>query len=103
MPSTTPLKLVTIIAEALLEDRLVQEIRGLGATGYTVTRASGRGTRGVRASEWEGNNVRIETLVVEAVADQLLTHLADHYFEHFAVVAYTQTVEVVRPEKYGAH
>jgi len=98
---TTPLKLVTIIAEALLEDRLVQEIRGLGASGYTVTRASGRGTRGVRASEWEGNNVRIETLVGAEVADRILTHLSDQYFELYAVVAYVQTVDVVRGDKYS--
>jgi nitrogen regulatory protein P-II 2 len=99
---TTPLKLVTIIAEALLEDRLVQEVQRLGASGYTVTRASGRGTRGIRASEWEGNNVRIETLVGAEVADRILTHLAEFYFELYAVVAYVQTVEVVRGEKYGA-
>ena len=99
---TTPLKLVTIIGEALLEDRLVQELRGLGATGYTVTRASGRGTRGVRASEWEGQNVRIETLVGEDVADRVLSHLANHYFELYAVIAYVQTVDVVRGDKYRA-
>lgn len=99
---TASRKLVTIVAEALLEDRLVLELRQLGASGYTLTRASGRGTRGVRASEWEGNNVRIETLVGEEVADQILTHLSDKYFELYAVVAYVQTVEVVRGDKYGA-
>ena len=99
---TTPRKLVTIVAEALLEDRLVQEIRALGARGYTVTRASGRGTRGIRASEWEGSNVRIETLVDAQVADLILTHLAEHYFALYAVVAYVQAVEVVRGDKYGA-
>ena len=98
---TTPRRLVTIIAEALLEDRLLQELQELGASGYTVTRASGRGTRGVRASEWEGSNVRIEVLVGVDVADLILSHLATHYFELYAVVAYVQTVEVVRGEKYG--
>ncbi|MFN0072404.1 MAG: P-II family nitrogen regulator [Chloroflexota bacterium] len=99
--NTTPMKLVTIIAEALLEDRLVKELQGLGAHGYTITRASGRGTRGVQASDWEGNNVRIETLVGPEVADQILTHLTEHYFELYAVVAYLQTVEVVRAGKYA--
>lgn len=98
---TTPLKLVTIIAEALLEDRLVQEVQRLGARGYTVTRASGRGSRGIRASEWEGNNVRIEMLVGAAAADRILGHLAEHYFELYAVVAYVQTVDVVRGDKYA--
>ena len=32
---TVTLKKVTIVAEALLEDRLLREIRALGARGYT--------------------------------------------------------------------
>ena len=97
---TTALKLVTIVAEAVLEDRLAREIKGLGARGYTITEARGSGSRGIRASEWEGKNVRIETLVSPEVADRLLEHLAAHYFEHFAVVAFVENVEVVRGEKY---
>jgi hypothetical protein len=98
---TTSRKLITIVAEALLEDRLLQEIQQLGAHGYTVTRASGRGTRGVWASDWEGANVRIEALVGSDVADRILTHLVESYFDLYAVVAYVQTVEVVRGDKYG--
>ncbi|HWG85189.1 MAG TPA: transcriptional regulator [Deinococcales bacterium] len=97
---TTALKLVTIVAEALLEERLVRELRQHGARGYTITEARGSGSRGVRASEWEGKNVRIETLVSREVAERLLGHLAANYFEHFAVVAYVENVEVVRGDKY---
>jgi nitrogen regulatory protein P-II 2 len=97
---TVPLKLVTIVAEALLEDRIVDELLRLGARGYTVTGAHGRGSRGVRASEWEGKNVRIETLVRAEVAERILDHLARRYFALYAVVAYVQTVEVVRGDKY---
>ena len=51
---TVPVKLLTIIAEALLEVRLVNEIKGLGARGYSVSEVRGEGSRGIRASEWEG-------------------------------------------------
>lgn len=98
--NTVPLKEVTIIAEGLLEERLVRELRQLGARGYTVGEVRGEGSRGVRASEWEGHNVRIETLVSAEVADRILAHVAKHYFEHYAVVAYLSDVEVVRGEKY---
>ena len=98
---TVALKLVTVVAEAFLEDRLLRELRGLGAKGYTLSEVRGEGSRGVRASEWEGKNIKIELLVSPAVADRMLAHLADHYFTHFAVVAYLQTVEVVRGEKYA--
>ncbi len=97
---TIPLKRVTIVAEALLEERLVRDIRGLGARGHTLTEVRGEGSRGVRASEWEGRNVQIETLVSASVAESILEALAERYFPYFAVVAYVTTVEVVRGEKY---
>ena len=97
---TVQLRRVTIIAEALLEDRLVRDLRALGAKGYTITEARGQGSRGVRASEWEGRNLKLEAIVSEAVAHRVLERLAERYFEHYAVIAYLETVEVVRGDKY---
>lgn len=95
-----PLKLVTIVAEAVLEDRLIQEIRQLGARGYSISHVRGEGSRGVRASEWEGRNIKLETIVSEPVAGRIMEHLAAHYFALYAVIAYVMDVEVVRGEKY---
>lgn len=97
---TTTLKLVTIVTERILQDRLLQAVDSLGASGYTLTQATGRGSRGVRASEWEGPDTRIETLVSPAVADAIVEHIATHYFEHYAVIVFVQDAEVVRGEKY---
>lgn len=97
---TQPLKLVTVVAESILEHRLLDMLRDKGARGYTLTKVTGQGSRGVRASEWEGRNIKIETLVGPQVADTILEHLARRFFPHYAVVAYVQTVEVVRGEKY---
>ncbi|GIW52375.1 MAG: hypothetical protein KatS3mg081_1730 [Gemmatimonadales bacterium] len=44
------LKLVTIITEAVIEKELVQELTGLGVSGYTITDARGKGHRGVRTT-----------------------------------------------------
>ena len=98
--NTTPAKRITIIAERLLEDRLVRDLQICGATGYTITDARGAGSRGVRVSQWEGGNIRLETLVSMAVADKILELLNRKYFEHFAVIATLENVEVVRGEKY---
>jgi hypothetical protein len=54
----------------------------------------------VRASDWEGKNVRIETLVPAEAAERILAHVAEAYFPHFAVVAWVEDVEVVRGDKY---
>ena len=99
-PQLVQLKRVTIIAEALLEDRLIRDISGLGAKGFTITEARGRGSRGVRASEWEGKNLKLESIVSNEVAVQILERLKARYFEHYAVIAYLENVEVVRGEKY---
>lgn len=98
--STRTIKLVTIVAERILEDRLLKEIRSLGAKGYTLTDVSGKGSRGVRASEWEGPDVKIEAIVSEEVANKIVKHISDQYFEHYAVIVYMQEAEVVRGEKY---
>jgi nitrogen regulatory protein PII len=98
---TVPLKLVTIIAEAFLEEKLVREVKKLGASGYTLSPARGEGSRGVRASEWEGGNVRLEVVVSPQVAERILERLAEVYFPSYAVIAFAQTVEVVRGEKYA--
>ncbi len=53
--------LLTIITESALEGRLTKEIERLGARGYTVTDARGKGHRGVRQASWEASsNIRIE-------------------------------------------
>ena len=97
---TTTLKLVTIVTERILEDRLIRKLEELGAKGYTLTQATGKGSRGVRASEWEGPDSRIETLVSTDVAEAIVAHVAESFFEHYAVILYVQDAEVVRGEKY---
>lgn len=97
---TTRLKLVTIIMEAVLEDQILDDIRELGATGYTLVEVRGEGSRGIGASDFEGRNLRLETLVPPAVAERILEHLAAEYFPLYAVIAYAADVEVVRPQKY---
>ncbi|NIT56757.1 MAG: transcriptional regulator [Aliifodinibius sp.] len=97
---TTTLKLVTIVTERILEDRLLRKVQELGAKGYTLTQATGKGSRGVRASEWEGPDTRIQSLVSKEVADDIVEYIAENLFEHYAVIVYVQDAEVVRGEKY---
>lgn len=97
---TTKLKLVTIIAEAILEERLLRELVQLGARGYTVGAARGEGTRGIHAIDWEGQSVRIETLVGAATAERIMAHVAAHYFADYSLIIYTVEAEVLRSEKY---
>lgn len=97
---TVPLKLVTVIAEAVLQDHLLDEMRALGVRGYSLSEVEGEGTRGVHASDWEGRNLKIEMLVGEELADRILEHISGKYFRHYAVIAYTADVKVIRGDKY---
>lgn len=91
--------MVTIVAERLLRDRITEKIRALGAKGFTLTEVQGEGTRGVHAHEFQGPSVKIETLVREDVAEQIVEEVSK-YFEHHAVIVYLSDARVVRLTKF---
>lgn len=94
-------KLLTIVTESALEGVLVQKLERLGAHGYTVTDARGKGHRGVRNAGWEASsNIRIEVVCDDTTADAIATHLRDTYYEHYAMILFLADVEVLRPEKF---
>ena len=93
--------LVTIISERILRDDLVDMIRECGSKGHTITNVLGDGSRGIRASDFEGRNVKIETIVSEPVAERIVEQVSGQYLEDYAVIIYTSGVDVVRGDKYG--
>ncbi len=97
---TTEIRLLTIVAEEILRDRLLEEIRRAGAKGFTLTQAEGEGSRHRRVGDVLGGNIKLEVLASVAVADRLLSVLASDYFPHYALIAYVTTVGVVRGERY---
>ncbi len=92
--------LLTIVTENVLESRLTRDLTSCGAHGWTITDARGRGPRNRRASELEGGNIRIETLVSPTVASAIMDVLAQAYFTSYAVTAWTTPATVARPERY---
>ena len=67
--STIRRKLVTIITEAVLEAELRDVLEALGVSGYTITNARGRGSRGVRDAGWtSSSNIRIEVICSNSLA-----------------------------------
>ncbi len=94
-------KLVTIVTEAALEQALVGEIQSLGATGYTITDARGKGGRGVRNATWTPSaNIRIEVVCQEAIADAIAAMLRSRYYDNYAMILFISDVAVLRPEKF---
>ncbi len=96
-----PLKLVTIVTEAALESSLATDIEKLGAHGYTITDARGKGGRGDRNARWSTSaNIRIEIVCDSKVSKAIATHLKQHYYENYAMILYINDVDVLRPEKF---
>jgi nitrogen regulatory protein PII len=88
-------KLVTIIASSEFVDRLAETLRSLGARGYTMTDARGRGVHGPRGlSFFDAGNARIETIVPAAVADKILEHIVKDYAGD-EIIAFSHDVDAV--------
>lgn len=94
-------KLVTIVTEAALERRLVDDLKRLGAHGYTISDARGEGSRGVRNAGWEATgNIRVEVICDEATAEAIAAHLKAVYYANYAMILYLSDVGVLRPQKF---
>jgi len=99
--NTHPMKLVTIVCEALTRERLTQLLMEEGAHGYTLFRVEGAGAKGARVADIEEfSNIQVEIVVPAAVAARLLARLQRDFFPHFAVIAYESDIRVLRPEKF---
>lgn len=85
---------VTIICEAVLQDRLFKLLQTLGVSGYTIIPAQGAGSHGKRMADMPGYNTNIEvkTIVAPEVSDQLLEDLKQFQGTH-ALIAFRQNVE----------
>lgn len=96
----TALKKVTIVAERLLRDQILEVLRKHGATGWSIAAVEGEGSRGNRTSDFEGRNSQIDTIVSAETADAIMGDIAENYFADWAVIVYSSDVEVLRGDKY---
>ncbi|MFM9037966.1 MAG: P-II family nitrogen regulator [Actinomycetota bacterium] len=98
--NTVNRQLVTIIAESVIEQKLIDDVKGCGAKGYSIGHVRGEGQTGGRALDITGSSLRLETVVTESVADAILSMLGAKYFDTYAVVAWVTPVVVARPERF---
>jgi len=86
--------LVTIIGEAVLQDRIINLLTKLGVSGYTIIPAQGAGSHGRRMGDMAGynTNIEIKTIVASEISDQLFEDLKPLQSNH-ALIAFRQPVE----------
>lgn len=93
-------QLVTIVAEAVVENKIIDDVKACGARGYSVHHVRGEGVTGNRSLDLNGPSIRLETVVTDSVADAIMQMLAATYFNRYAVVAWTTPVQVARPARF---
>jgi len=87
--------LLTILAEAVLEDTLIEVIMSLGAKGYTVSEARGRGDHGLRSGKWSaGANLRIEVIGSQELCARIIEQLQANYEKNYGLMMFTHPVEL---------
>lgn len=86
--------LVTIIGEAVLQNRLVNLLQTIGVSGYTIIPAQGAGSHGKRMGDVAGynTNVEIKSIVTLDESEQLFEKLEQFQTTH-ALIAFRQKVE----------
>ena len=100
MPDDTR-KLVTIVTETVLEQDVCEALEDLGAAGYTITNARGKGSRGIRDAGWStSSNIRVEVVCSDDVAERIARTLRQKYYDDYAMIIFQSDVRVLRPDKF---
>lgn len=97
---TADRQLITIVAEAVVERRIVEDVKKCGAKGYSLGHVTGEGVTGRHSNDLNGPSIRLESVVTEEIAQRILEMLARDYFDRYAVVAWLTPARVARPERF---
>lgn len=98
-------KKVVIITEKLISDKVTDIIDECGATGYTITDAGGKGSRGIRSNRSSVTdayvNVKIQVITAsEEIANKIANRVAEEYFDNYSGITFLEDVEIIRPQKF---
>lgn len=91
-----PTILITIIAESVLQDRLIKLLKSHKVSGYTISSVRGEGGHGKRMGDIAGynTNIEIKTLVSPEVSDTIMSDLKENQDGH-GLIAYRHNVEAL--------
>ena len=98
--NTADRQLITIVAEAVVERRIIDDVKKCGAKGYSLSHVTGEGVTGRHSIDLNGPSIRLESVVTEEVAQRILEMLSRDYFDRYAVVAWLTPARVARPDRF---
>lgn len=93
-------KLVTIVTEPVLTEKIIALCKESGSSGFTVTDVRGEGSGEKSSGEVPQEKVKIEVIVDSELANKITEKISKKYFENYSVIIYTSNIEIQRPEKF---
>jgi nitrogen regulatory protein PII len=88
-------RLVTIVVQSFLVERLCRDLKLLGVSGYTKTSADGVGSHGERRRGFfDAANARVETIVSSSKSSEIFEHMLAHYDSN-AYIAFAHDVDAI--------
>ncbi|MEW5965403.1 MAG: transcriptional regulator [Pseudomonadota bacterium] len=103
MIPTHPMKLINIVANAALEERLSDIAEVHAASGYTVLDARGAGSAGLQTGALEGGSNILFMLVVPAARlDEVLADIERLMKRGHHLAVFITDTQVLRPEKFSS-
>lgn len=103
MIPTHRMKLINIVANAALEERLSDIAETHAASGYTVLDARGAGSAGLQTGVLEGgSNILFMLIVSEAKLDEVLADIEKLMKRGHHLAAFITDTQVLRREKFNA-
>ncbi len=101
MPLLYPMKLINIVANTTLEERLVSIAEEHEASGYTVLDARGAGSAGLQTGVLEGeSNILFMLAVPESRLDAVLVDVDKLMKRGHHLVTFVSDTKVMRREKF---
>jgi nitrogen regulatory protein PII len=94
------LKLITIVCEAVLTKKIIETIKELGAKGFTATDVRGEGSSERNASDSPDDRIKIEVLVNENLAKQIMKNISENYFKDYSLIMYSTDAQGIRESKF---
>ncbi|MDF5719252.1 MAG: hypothetical protein PUP91_01910 [Rhizonema sp. PD37] len=91
-----PAVLLTIIAETVLKEAIVNMLKSYGVIGYTITQVQGEGNHGRRMGDMAGynTNIEIKTIMSIELSNDILRSVKDYQGKQ-AVIAFRSHIETL--------
>ncbi len=101
MPQFHAMKLINIVANAALEERLINIAEAHGTSGYTILEARGAGSAGLQTGALEGGSNILFMLIISASRlDEMMVDIEKLMKRGHHLACFVSDTQVMRREKY---